>query len=118
MYKDEHNSSSQCNKSRDEWNTRSHYISSSHFIFPYGLNTRNHHNLIPIKRQEPSHRPVAPIRTLPNVILNARSILNKVDELKAHIDNYKSDILFVTETWLTESIPNEAASIFLEKTEP
>ena len=42
----------------------------------------------------------------PNVmVLNARSILNKVDELKAHIDNYKSDILFVTETWLTETIP-------------
>ena len=34
-----------------------------------------------------------------------------MDELKAHIDNYKSDILFVTETWLTESIPNEAVNI-------
>ena len=81
-------------------------------IFPIGRNTRNRHNLISIKRQEPSHRPVAPIRTLPNVmVLNARSIFNKVDELKAHIDNYKSDILFVTETWLTESIPNEAVNI-------
>ena len=75
----------------------------------FSFNTRNRHILIPIKRQEPSHRPVAPIRTLPNVmVLNARSIFNKVYELKAHIDNYKSDILFVT----------EAASIFLEKTEP
>ena len=45
------------------------------------------------------------------MVLNARSIFNKVDELKAHIDNYKSDILFVTETWLTESIPNEAVNI-------
>ena len=81
-------------------------------IFPIGCNTRNRHNLISIKRQEPSHRPVAPIRTLPNImVLNARSIFNKVDELKAHIDNYKSDILFVTETWLTESIPNEAVNI-------
>ena len=45
------------------------------------------------------------------MVLNVRSIFNKVDELKAHIDNYKSDTLFVTETWLTESIPNEAVSI-------
>ena len=83
-------------------------------IFPIGFNTRNPHNLIPIKRHEPSHRPVAPIRTLPNaMVLNARSIFNKVDELKALIDNYKSDILFVTETWLTESIPNEAVDIIL-----
>ena len=81
-------------------------------IFPIGLNTRNRHNPIPIKRQEPSHRPVVTFRTLPNVmVLNARSIFNKVDELKAHIENYKSDILFVTETWLTESIPNEAVNI-------
>ena len=69
-------------------------------IFPIGRNTRNRHNLISIKRQETSHRPVAPIRTLPNVmVLNARSIFNKVDELKAHIDNYKSDILFVCKTY-------------------
>ena len=45
------------------------------------------------------------------MVLNARSILNKIDELKAHIDNYNSDTLFVTETWLTESIPNEAVNI-------
>ena len=84
----------------------------SMYIYNIGFNTRNPHNLISIKRQKPSNRPVAPIRTLPNVmVLNARSIFNKVDELKAHIDNYKSDTLFVTETWLTESIPNEAVSI-------
>ena len=45
------------------------------------------------------------------MVLNARSIFNRVDELKAHIDNYKSYILFVTETWLTESTPNEAVDI-------
>ena len=55
---------------------------------------------------------VASIKSLLNVmVLNARSIFNKVDELKALIDNYKSDTLFVMETWLTKSIPNEAVNI-------
>ncbi len=45
------------------------------------------------------------------MVLNARSIFNKVDELKAHIEIYKPDIIFVTETWLSENIPNEAIHI-------
>ncbi len=45
------------------------------------------------------------------MVLNARSIFNKVDELKAHIEIYKPDIIFVTETWLSENIPNETIHI-------
>jgi hypothetical protein len=45
------------------------------------------------------------------MVLNARSIFNKVDELKAHIEIYKPDIIFITETWLSENIPNEAIHI-------
>ena len=52
------------------------------------------------------------LRSLPNVmVLNARSIFNKVDELTVHIENYKSDMIFVSETWLSENIPNEAIHI-------
>lgn len=45
------------------------------------------------------------------MLLNARSIFNKVDELRAHIENYNSDIIFITESWLSENIPNEAIHI-------
>lgn len=91
-------------------------ITSRHLTlnFPIARNISNLHNLIPIKRQETifSHSSPSSIRSLPNVmVLNARSIFNKVDELKVHIENYKSDIVFITETWLSESIPNEAIHI-------
>ena len=45
------------------------------------------------------------------MLLNARSIFNKIYELTIQVDKYKSDIIFVTETWLTESIPDEAIPI-------
>ncbi len=89
----------------------SHHVTSQ---ISTAHSARNPHSLIPIKRQVTisSHRLVTSIRTLPNVmVLNARSIFNKVDELKAHIEIYKPDIIFVTETWLSENIPNEAIHI-------
>ena len=89
----------------------SHHVTSQ---IPTTHSARNHHSLISIKRQVTvsSHGPVTSTRTLPNVmVLNARSIFNKVDELKAYIEIYKPDIIFVTETWLSENIPNEAIHI-------
>ena len=60
--------------------------------FPRTFNAQNPNNLTPIKRQESiyGHGPIALNRTLPNImVLNARSIFNKLDELKVHIVNYK-----------------------------
>lgn len=49
---------------------------------------------------------------LPDVLLlNARSVFNKKDELAVLIDQHKSDLVMVTETWLTENVPNEAVHI-------
>ena len=47
-------------------------------------------------------------RTMPNVLLlNARSLVNKVNELEIQIANHSSDITFVTETWLVDRVPYE-----------
>ena len=45
---------------------------------------------------------------LPNVLLfNARSICSKISEVEIAINMHKSDIVFVTETWLNHNIPDE-----------
>ena len=36
---------------------------------------------------------------------NARSIVNKIDEMTEIIENNKADIACVTETWLSDGIP-------------
>ncbi len=36
---------------------------------------------------------------------NARSIVNKIDEMTEIIENNKADIACVTETWLSDEIP-------------
>ena len=46
---------------------------------------------------------------LPNILsLNARSTLKKTEDLAHVIHNYKSDIVMVSETWLSDDIRNEA----------
>ena len=46
---------------------------------------------------------------LPNIVsFNARSILTNTDELALVIHNQKSDIVMVSETWLSDVIPVEA----------
>ena len=45
------------------------------------------------------------------MVLNARSITNKIDELKVRIESWASGIIFVSETWLTENIPDGAIDI-------
>ena len=45
-------------------------------------------------------------RTMLNVLLlNARSLVNKVNELEIQIANHNSDITFSTETWLADLVP-------------
>lgn len=45
---------------------------------------------------------------LPNfLVLNARSVAGKVDELRCINDQHEFQIICITETWLSEAIPNE-----------
>ena len=49
------------------------------------------------------------MKSLSNVmVVNARSVYNKLNELEILVDNNNSDIVFLTETWLTDNIPDEA----------
>ncbi len=51
-------------------------------------------------------------RAVPNVmLLNARLLVNKVNELEILKENYRADLLFVTETWSTDSVPDEVVNI-------
>ena len=66
--------------------------------------TRNRTNLIRIQTKSAKIKQV-----LPNILsLNARSILKKTEDLAHVIHNYKSDIVMVSETWLSDDIPDEA----------
>jgi exonuclease III len=50
--------------------------------------------------------------SLPNILLfNARSHFNKIDELIIIINQQNADVSMVTETWLTDAIPDEALHI-------
>ena len=66
--------------------------------------TRNRTNLIRIQTKSAKIKQV-----LPNILsLNVRSILKKL-KIWAHvIHNYISDIVMVSETWLSDDIPDEA----------
>ena len=67
-------------------------------------NVHNYSNLIKVQRLKPT----IPQRSLPNILtFNARSILNKIDELAFVIHNHNSDIVTVSETWLSDDIPDE-----------
>ena len=45
------------------------------------------------------------------MLLNARLLVNKVNELEILKENYRADLLFVTETWSTDSVPDEVVNI-------
>jgi hypothetical protein len=45
------------------------------------------------------------------MLINAQSIRHKIDELSEHVDLLRSDIISVTETWLTDFIPDEIIQI-------
>ena len=45
-------------------------------------------------------------RAVLNLMLsNARSLANKVNEFEILKESYRADLIFVTETWLTDSVP-------------
>ena len=44
------------------------------------------------------------------LLLNARSLVNKVNELEIQIANHNSDITFSTETWLADLPTDEAVN--------
>jgi hypothetical protein len=69
---------------------------------------RNLTNLVPIPK---CNKPV-PTRSLPNIILlNARSILNKVDEISIRTKILNPEVLCITETWLNDHIPDEVVQV-------
>ena len=79
-------------------------------ISPSKQRIRNCQNLLKIPISITSTDAVK--RVLPNILtFNARSILNKMDELAITIHNHNSDIVMVTETWLSDDIPDEALYI-------
>lgn len=67
-------------------------------------------NLVNIPISRPTRTNIK--HTLPNILLfNARSLLNKIDELMIIINQQNADVIMVTETWLTNAIPDEALHI-------
>ena len=51
-------------------------------------------------------------RVVPNLMLtNARSLTNKVNELELLKESYRADLIFVTETWLADTVPDEIVSV-------
>jgi hypothetical protein len=64
-------------------------------------------NLVNILISRPCRQNIK--HTLPNILLfNARSLFNKIDELMIIISQQNADVIIVTETWLTDGIPDEA----------
>ena len=55
---------------------------------------------------------VASEEFVPNIVLtNVMSLVPKMDELEHVIREYSADIAFITESWLKNSIPDEAIDI-------
>jgi hypothetical protein len=51
-------------------------------------------------------------KLLPNVmLLNARSLINKTDELELLVITNDIDIACITETWLKETVPDKAVAV-------
>ena len=51
-------------------------------------------------------------RAVPNLMLsNARSLANKVNELEILKGSYRADLIFVAETWLKDSVPDEIVNV-------
>ena len=46
-----------------------------------------------------------------HIYFNARSIVNKLDELQLYIDKETADIIGITETWLNEEISDVELNI-------
>ena len=46
------------------------------------------------------------------MLLNSRSLRNRMDELSVRANQTVSDIICVTETWLTDDLPDEALELY------
>jgi hypothetical protein len=86
--------------------TAKHTISKNSTPSTSTKKSRNLTNLRPLKKATVTNLD----RSLPNfMLLNAPSIRHKIDELSVHV--LRSDIISVTETWLTDFIPDEIIQI-------
>ena len=68
--------------------------------FPINYKSHNPHNCIKIKTTTSN-------TSLPSLFIsNARSLVNKIDELSSTVSNYSADIVVITETWLSNNVDN------------
>ena len=50
--------------------------------------------------------------SLPSLFIsNARSLVNKIDELSSTVSNYSADIVVITETWLSNNVDNSVIGL-------
>ena len=83
----------------------------------YLRNMRNHLNLISVKINKPAPSNLTGSKevtkfALPNIyLINARSLLSKVDELTATLNANSVNLVAVTETWLSEEMEDNLVSI-------
>ena len=81
---------------------------SSYYKSGKSFNRRN--NLIYISGHQTKKAPS--LSSLPNLFVsNSRSLISKIDELSATVKSYTSDIVVVTETWLSSNVPNSAINL-------
>jgi hypothetical protein len=67
-------------------------------------------NLINIPLEKNNDKPKH-AKPLPNVmLLNARSLINKIDELEIVVGKNDIDIVCISETWFKETVPDEAVT--------
>ena len=70
--------------------------------FPINYKSHNPHNCIKIKTTCTTSNTFLPSL----FISNARSLVNKIDELSSTVSNYSADIVVITETWLSNNVDN------------
>ena len=46
------------------------------------------------------------------ILVNARSIINKMDELESYVCAHKPDLIMITESWAREDISDAELSIY------
>ena len=73
--------------------------------FPLNYKSHNPHNCIKIKTTTSN-------TSLPSLFIsNARSLVNKIDELSRTVSNYSADIVVITEIWLSNNVDNSVIGL-------
>jgi hypothetical protein len=73
--------------------------------YPSGKSSNRKNNLIYISSHQTKETTL--LSSLPNLFVsNSRSLISKIDELSATVKSYASDIVVVTETWLSSNVRN------------